>query len=95
MVAEDFSEVFVQGVDPYFLDGTGLAVLLFQFASALSLSEPDPVGGLVRGCGKARDLDEGLEQHRCIPVAEAPIGQQGFDNGRQDSRGQPEGLHPG
>jgi hypothetical protein len=56
--AEDFSEVRVQRIEPDLFKGTGLAVLLLQFASALSLAHANPVGRLVGGAFKARALDE-------------------------------------
>ena len=78
--AEDLSEVFLQWVDPDLFERAGPTVLLFQFAPALSLPEPDPISRLVGSAGKARDFHERFQQHRLVSVAQAPIGSEGFED---------------
>ena len=80
--AEDFPKVPVQRVDPDILEWSDLTVLLFQFAPALSLSEPHPISGPVGSAGKARDFHEGFQQHGLVSVAPAPIGPQRFEDAR-------------
>ena len=74
--AEDIPEVRVQGIEPDLFQGTGLAVLLLQFAAALSLAHANPVGRLVGGAFKAGTLDEAFQQNWPVAIAPAPIGQQ-------------------
>src|ERR1039458_10195851 len=50
--AEDIAEVRVQGIEPDLFQGTGLAVVLLQFAAALSLADANPVGRLVGGADR-------------------------------------------
>ena len=40
---EDLPKVRVQGIDPDFFARADLAVVFFQFAATLGLSEPDPI----------------------------------------------------
>ena len=77
--AEDIPEVRVQRIEPDLFERTGLAVLLLQFAAALSLANANPVGRLVRGALKAWALDEALQQDWPATIAPAPIGQQRLD----------------
>ena len=69
----------VQGIEPDLFQRTGLAVLLLEFAAALSLAHANPVGRLVGGACKARAFDEGFQQDRLVTIASAPIGQQRLD----------------
>ena len=54
----------VQGIEPDLLNGTDLAVLILQFAAALSSAHANPVGRLVGSAFKARDFYEGFQQDR-------------------------------
>ena len=69
----------VQGIEPDLFKRTGLAVLLLQFAAALSLAHANPVGRLVGGALKARAFDEAFQQDWPVTIAPAPIGQQRLD----------------
>ena len=77
--AEDFPEVRVQGVEPDLFERTGLAVLLLQFAAALSLAHANPVGRFVGGAFEARAFDKAFQQNWPVTIAPAPIGQQRLD----------------
>jgi len=77
--AEDFPEVKVQRMEPDMFQRTGLAVLLLQFAAALSLAHTNPVGRLVGGAFKAGAFDEAFQPDRPVTIALAPIGQQRLD----------------
>ena len=77
--AEDLAEVRVQRIEPDLFQGTGLAVLLLEFAAALSLADANPVGRLVRGAFEARAFDEAFQQDRSVTIALVPIGQQRLD----------------
>ena len=72
--AEDFAEVRVQRIDPDFLKRGDLLVVFFEFASALSFSEPDPIGRSIREAGKVWHFHEAFQQHRFIAVAPDPVG---------------------
>ena len=82
------AEVAGERVDPDAFDGLVVAMERVEFAAALGVPEILPVGGLVAGAGKARLLDEGLEQHGTIGIAGVPIirqtpADQGKDSGSQ------------
>ena len=77
--AEDIPEVRVQGIEPDLFERTSLAVVLLQFAAALSLTDANPVGRFVGGAFKARAFDEAFQQDWPVTIAPAPIGQQRLD----------------
>jgi len=76
--------VRVQGIEPDLLNGTDLAVLLLQFAAALSWSHANPIGRLVGSAFKSRGFYEGFQQDRLVTIALAPIGQQRLDHPGQN-----------
>ena len=69
----------VQRIEPDLFKRTDLAVLLLEFAAALSLAHANPVGRFVGGALKAWAFDEGLQQDWPVTIAPAPIGQQRLD----------------
>ena len=77
--AEDFPEERVQRIEPDLFERTGLAVLLLQFAAALSLADANPVGRLVGGAFEAGAFDEAFQQDWPVAIAPGPIGQQRLD----------------
>ena len=77
--AEDFPEERVQRIEPDLFERTGLAVLLLQFATALSLADANPVGRFVGGAFEAGAFDEAFQQERPVAIAPGPIGQQRLD----------------
>ena len=68
----------VQRIDPDFLKRGDLLVVFLEFASALSLSEPDPIGRSVRDAGKMWHFHEAFQQHRFIAIAPDPVGPEGY-----------------
>ena len=77
--AEDIAEVRVQGIEPDLFQGTGLAVVLLQFAATLSLADANPIGRFVGGAFEARAFDEAFQPDRPVAIAPGPIGQQRLD----------------
>ena len=70
----------MQWIDPDFFARADLAVVFFQFAATLGLSEPDPISRPVGGAGKARDFHEAFQQQRWVTVTHAPVGSEGFND---------------
>jgi hypothetical protein len=75
---EDLPKVRVQGIDPDFFARADWAVVFFQFAATLGLSEPDPISRPVGGAGKAWTFHEAFRQQRLVTVTQAPIGSEWF-----------------
>ena len=68
----------VKGKEPNLFHRAGLAMLFIQFAPPLGLSYTNPVGGLIRGAGKARAFHETFQQERPVPIVQDPIGEEWF-----------------
>src|SRR5713101_9548928 len=59
-----------------------------SLASALCLSDADPVGGAVAGAGEAGGFDEGLCQDGGVAVAGEPVGGQAAGDGGEQPGGE-------
>ena len=78
--AEGFPKLGMQGVDPDLLGRADLAVVFFEFAPALSLSEPEPISRPVGGAGKAWNFHEAFQQHGLVTVTQAPVSSEWFND---------------
>jgi len=72
----------MQGVKVNVLEGSLLVLALHGVlpGTALGLSHPQPVGGLIRGAGEVIALDEGFEQINGMAVFALPVGAQTTGN---------------
>ena len=94
-IAEQQTEVFVEGIEEDFFGGERMEVVLIEFAAALSESDADPVGSAVAGAVEAVGLDKGFQQNGLITVAGEPIGGQLTGCGGENAGGQIGGADPG
>ncbi len=70
---EQVAIVAVQRVEVDVLDGERVAVLPVELAASLGLVDVNPVRHLVARPGEPAGFDEGLEQHRGVPVGVVPV----------------------
>ena len=77
------------------LDGRGVLIMSIEFATALGLTDMDPVGGTVAGTAEAAGFAEGFEQDGAEAVAMEPVVGEGAGGEGEQVGGEVRDAGPG